>query len=176
MQSYERVYVLALEDRKFYVGTTLREIETRYSEHAQGWGSRWTSTHMPRRCVCWMRVPQGKSGRVENEITRYLMMKYGWGQVRGGDWVFVRCRSRSWLPTEMRLLGPGDVLELHRSRMSHFLPETRRLIEFLEVTGGLENAKQLNADSFPEVTLRCFTNHFHHVHTPHTVAVPLCAK
>ena len=39
MHSYERVYVLALEKHKFYVGTTLREIHVRYQEHFDRGGS-----------------------------------------------------------------------------------------------------------------------------------------
>ena len=178
--SYERVYVLELKrargSRNFYVGTTLREMHTRYAEHEQGYGSRWTHWHPVRRCVCWMRVPVGTSATIENEVTRYLMAKFGWGNVRGGDWVFVRCKSRNWLPKELRLLGPTDVLELHRRRVSHFLPESRRIIEFLDVACGLQNPKQLNADPFPEITLRSLPNHAHHVDAPHAVPEALCAQ
>ena len=39
MQSYERVYVLALQFHKFYVGTTLREMHVRYQEHVDRYGS-----------------------------------------------------------------------------------------------------------------------------------------
>ena len=169
MHGYERVYVLALQHSKYYVGSTLREMHTRYQEHAEGWGSRYTTTHPVKRCLCWMRVPVGTSGRVENEVTRYLMGKHGWGNVRGGDWVFVRCRSRNWLPKEFRLLGPRDVLELHGGRMTHFLPETRRLIQFLEMRGCLHDAEQLDADPFPEVTLRSLSDHLHHVDAPRLV-------
>ena len=95
---YERVYVLRLRNGKYYVGSTLREIETRYAEHEMGYGSRWTSRNEPHRVVCWMRVPDGYSDRVENEMTRYLMWKHGWGKVRGGKWVFLVCPQR-WCPT-----------------------------------------------------------------------------
>ena len=176
MQSYERVYVLELEHRKFYVGTTLREMHVRYQEHADRYGSRWTSRHQVRRCICWMRVPVGTSRTIENEITRYLMWTRGWTNTRGGDWVFVRCRSRNWLPLEMRLLRATDVLPLHLRPMRHLRPETRRLIEALEMSCRLENADQLDADPFPEVTFSRLPDHFHHVDPAHPLAVPLRAQ
>ena len=163
---YERVYLLGLEKDHYYVGSTRREVHERYREHAHGEGSRWTFNHPPRGCVCWMRVPNDTSQRIENELTKYMMYTRGWGKVRGGDWVFTHCKSRLWLPRELRSLGSADVLKLHAGRVSHFLPETRRLIEFLEVGGGLHHAEHLNADSFTEVRLRGPPNHFHHVDPP----------
>ena len=176
MISYERVYILQLASQKFYVGSTFREMHCRYKEHAEGWGSRWTSSNAPVRCVCWMRVPNGMSTKVENEVTRTLMSTRGWGAVRGGDWVFVRCKHRSWLPHEMRSLGPTDVLPLHRSSMGHLAPESRRLIESFELACGLENPEHLNADAFPEVTLSGLANHFHHVDPSHATPVALRAQ
>ena len=87
--------------------------------------------------------------RIENELTKYMMYTQGWGKVRGGDWVFARCKSRLWLPRELRSLGPTDVLVLHASRVSHFLPQTRRIIEFLEMRSSLHYTEHLDADTFP---------------------------
>ncbi len=176
LASYERVYVLRLARRKFYVGTTLREMRTRYAEHAEGWGSRWTTQHPPTKCLCWMRVPVGTSGKVENELTRYLMWTLGWGAVRGGDWVFVHCKHRNWLPLEVRSLGSRDVLPLHLRPMSHFRPETLRLIEAFEMRRGLKHPQHLNPDPFPEVTLGSLPDHLHHVDPAHAVPVTLRAQ
>jgi len=175
MQSYERVYALELDHHKFYVGTTLREMHVRYQEHLDRYGSRWTGRHRVRRCICWMRVPVGTSRKIENELTRYLMWTRGWTNVRGGDWVFLRCQSRNWLPREMRLLRATDVLPLHLRPMSHLRPETLRLIDALEMCCGLENADQLDADPFPEVTFSRLPNHLHHVDTAHPLPVALRA-
>lgn len=175
MHSYERVYVLALEKHKFYVGTTLREIHVRYQEHFDRGGSRWTCRYPPIRCICWMRVPVGTSRRIENELTRYLMWTRGWTSTRGGDWVFLRCRSRNWLPLEMRLLRAADVLPLHLRTVSHLRPETRRLIEAFEMARGFEHPDHLDADPFPEVTFSRLPNHLHHVDAAHPVAVSLRA-
>ena len=173
---YERVYLLTLDKDHFYVGSTTKEVHVRYKEHAEGNGSRWTSNHPPRGCVCWMRVPIGTSTRIENELTKYMMYTQGWGKVRGGDWVFARCKSRLWLPRELRSFGPGHVSMLHGSRVAQFLPQTRRIIEFLEMSSGLKNPQHLDADSFPEVRLRSRPDQLHHVDTSHPVSVPLCAK
>ena len=148
MTGYERVYLLALEKYKFYVGSTSREMHVRYKEHCDGSGSRWTFNNPPLRCICWMRVPNGTSGRIENELTKYMMSIRGWGNVRGGDWVFVRCKSRIWLPAELRSLGPTDVLELHASGMSHLLPQTRTLIKFLQMTGRLHDSEKVTMTRF----------------------------
>jgi predicted GIY-YIG superfamily endonuclease len=176
MIGYERVYLLALEKYKFYVGSTSREMHVRYKEHCDGSGSRWTFNNPPLRCICWMRVPNGTSGRIENELTKYMMSIRGWGNVRGGDWVFVRCKSRHWLPAELRSLGSTDILELHARRVSHLLPETRRIIKFLQMTSGFHDPEHLNSDSFPEVLFSSVSEHLHHVDATHSVPVPLCAQ
>ena len=129
MWTYERVYVIQCENKKFYVGSTLRLMYDRWLEHRDGYGSRWTAHHAAKRVVCCTLVPEGTSGRLEDELTRYLMAKYGWGQVRGGRWVFVQCKSKLWLPMEFRDLGPGDVLPLHVGAVRHFSPELLRLID-----------------------------------------------
>ena len=169
MQSYERVYALELDHHKFYVGTTLREMHVRYQEHIDRYGSRWTGRHRVRRCICWMRVPVGTSRTIENELTRYLMWTRGWTNVRGGDWVFLRCQSRNWLPREMRLLRATDVLPLHLRPMSHLRPETLLLIVALEMSC----ADQLDSDPFPQVTCSRLTNHLRPVNFAHPLPVAL---
>ena len=156
--TYERVYVIECRTRSrtgpyLYVGTTLRIMEDRLTEHQDGWGSRWTTRHGCKRLVCAHLVPTGTSGTMENELTRYLMAEFGWGNVRGGDYVFVECKSRLWLPPEFRELGPGDVLPLHLRPMSKFPAELLRLVNAFEVGRGLENANELNPDALPEPVL-----------------------
>lgn len=145
----ERVYVLRLRGNRYYVGSTLRCVKARWSEHCTGAGSRWTKRYAPERLVCWMEVPDGYGDQVENEVTRYLMWVHGWGRVRGGKWVFVKCRAAWWLPQELRSLGPADVLPLHARPVGHFCPQSRRLVEALEVGGGLHDPDHLDPDPFP---------------------------
>ena len=93
--TYERVYVVECPRKNyFYVGSTLREMFLRESEHEAGYGSRWTRHHGFKRVLFSRLVPVGSSTVLENELTKYLMAKFGWGRVRGGDYVFVRCKSK----------------------------------------------------------------------------------
>ena len=43
----ERVYVLRLRGNRYYVGSTLRCVKARWSEHCTGAGSRWTKRYAP---------------------------------------------------------------------------------------------------------------------------------
>ena len=176
MWTYERVYVIQCYDSTFYVGSTLREMHDRWEEHRQGYGSRWTAHHGVKRVLCCTLVEKGTSGTLEDELTRYLMRKYGWGRVRGGKWVFLKCRSRWWLPKEFRDLGPRDVLPLHGGAVSHFSPELLRLIDAFEAACRLQDPNHLDADSFPKPVLGGVADHLHHVPPTEPLSVPLSAK
>ncbi len=83
------LYVLKLEDNKYYVGITTKTPEMRMQEHRlQKRGAYWTMKHKP------LKVHQSEdlgyttmeeAERLENKMTRYLMKKYGLNNVRGGD-------------------------------------------------------------------------------------------
>ena len=75
------VYVLKLENNKFYVGHSC-EIEVRIASHFLGNGSLWTKKHKPLELVS---VKQGDT-LMENLTTIALMSKYGYEDVRGGIW------------------------------------------------------------------------------------------
>ena len=139
--SYERVYVIECRTPDhFYVGTTLREMFVRQREHEAGYGSRWTHRHGVKRVMFDQIVPTGTSGTLENDLTKHLMSVFGWGRVRGGDYVFVRCQSRDWLPLAFRSLGARDVLPLHLRPVSELPAELATLLNRFEVFCGLENA------------------------------------
>ena len=179
--SYERIYVVECVDHNyFYVGTTLREMFKREEEHAAGYGSRWTHRHGFRRVMFCQLVPTGTSTILENELTKYLMARFGWGFVRGGDYVFVRCRSRLWLPRAFRDLGPEDrsrhVLELHAGSVSKFPTELRRLIDGFEMSRRFQHADHLNTDPLPEPVVGGVPEQIHHVLPGHSVPVPLRAE
>ena len=174
--TYERVYVIECYNGKWYVGSTLREMHVRLQEHLDKRGSRWTTRHGVKRLVCCRLVPEGTSNRIENEMTRYLMRKYGWGRVRGGKWVFVKCRNRQWLPPEFRDLAAADVLPLHRGAMSHFSPELFRLVDAFKVSCRLHDANHLDSDALPDPVRGGVANHLHHVAPTESLAVPLSAQ
>jgi predicted GIY-YIG superfamily endonuclease len=74
------LYVLQLEDGKYYVGRT-DNIAKRYAEHKSGRGSEWTKLHKP---VKVMETHETKTGEDETNFTKFLMKKYGVDNVRGG--------------------------------------------------------------------------------------------
>ena len=139
--TYERVYVVECKTpNHFYVGTTLREMFKRQHEHEDGWGSRWTKHHGFKRLLFNRLVPVGTSQTLEDDLTKHLMSIYGWGQVRGGKYVFVRSFRTEWLPPEFRALGPRDVLPLHLRPVSQLPAELGALVNRFEVFCGLEHA------------------------------------
>ena len=79
------VYVLSLENNKFYVGKT-NDVERRFSDHLLGvpWSAHWTRKHKPIRVV---ETYEGSDGLDEDKITLMYMIKYGIDQVRGGPYV-----------------------------------------------------------------------------------------
>ncbi len=78
------VYVLKLQDDCWYVGCST-DPETRIACHFMGRGARWTQIHAP------MAVESLQPGtkKLENVVTIALMVKHGFQQVRGGQYVLV---------------------------------------------------------------------------------------
>lgn len=79
-----KIYVLELENGKWYVGWTGRkDSQERINMHFNGEGSKWTRLHKP------VAVHTVLDGTVQDEgrVTLEFMRKYGWENVRGGDWV-----------------------------------------------------------------------------------------
>lgn len=75
------VYVLELENGKFYVGYT-RSKSRRIQDHFKGYGSKWTKLHKPIRVLEWLR-----GGRLlERKKTLEYMQRYGIDSVRGYQW------------------------------------------------------------------------------------------
>ena len=105
------IYVLLLQENKFYVGYSERPVGERFIEHFNYQGSKWTTLHRP------VQVLQVKPGGIEeeNEMTLRMMDKYGWWNVRGGSWcqVDIQCCppallewQRLKLPTPLRRNQP----------------------------------------------------------------------
>lgn len=78
----EFLYVLQLEDGKYYVGKTT-DIKRRVEEHNKGKGSEWTRLHKPVKVLETRKV---KDEHDENNTTKDLMKKYGVDNVRGGSY------------------------------------------------------------------------------------------
>lgn len=74
------LYVLQLEDDKWYVGKT-DDIQKRFEQHKNELGSEWTKLYKPMKIYLTKEV---KSIHDENNVTKDFMKKYGIDNVRGG--------------------------------------------------------------------------------------------
>ena len=143
----DRLYVLELRTpNHYYVGTTSREIfdlpnghayGARLLEHENGEGSRFSQKHGFSKCLLHAVVPSKMATTLEDDMTRYLMARYGWQQARGGRYVRVRDDDETyWLPREFREGSFRDILELRTGTVSKFSAELRGLVDrFCAVCG-----------------------------------------
>ena len=108
------VYVLALEEGKYYVGWT-GDILRRIGEHFDGRGARWTRLYPP------ISVLLIKIGGVELEtrIARECRAHWGSANVRGGPWCEVE-EGQGEVP------GAGQSAINRRSCLDHPQPKRRR--------------------------------------------------
>jgi cellular nucleic acid-binding protein len=101
----EQIYVLQLENSKYYVGKTA-DVMKRFEQHKSGSGSAWTSKYKPVKMLeC--RALSGEHD--ENNVTKDYMKKYGINNVRGGSYTQVSLPAdvESVLQREFR--GNADV-------------------------------------------------------------------
>ena len=102
-------YILQLESDKKYVGTTSRDVETRYQEHdkGSGFGSSWTEKYKPISIF-----QQGEfcslNNLLENEKTLEMMSEYGIGNVRGGQWTVVTLSGQKYNDIQISLDNAFD--------------------------------------------------------------------
>ena len=89
------VYVLELENQKYYVGYT-ENFNSRMVSHFGGNGSKWTKIHIP---ISIKEVFRGDKSN-ENDKTIDMMVKYGYENVRGGNYCKVEMFTQPILVTE----------------------------------------------------------------------------
>lgn len=82
------LYVLSLEQGKYYVGITTQTPEARFLEHLHGRKTYWTARYKPIEII--QKVSLGgldeeASKQYENRVTRKYMKEKGINNVRGGD-------------------------------------------------------------------------------------------
>ena len=77
------VYVLLLEDEKYYVGLATHGSEFRIGEHCGNMGSKWTQQYEPLHVIDYY-YPASK--KLEKEVTIYYAHKFGAANVRGGPY------------------------------------------------------------------------------------------
>jgi len=84
------VYILELENGKYYVGHTKEMEHKRIMEHGYGRNSaQWTRIYKP---ITIIKTLPG-STMDEDRITLHAMEVYGWSNVRGGKWCIVDMKN-----------------------------------------------------------------------------------
>ena len=98
------VYVLGLQNGKYYIGKT-SDSESRIRHHFAGYGSAWTKLHPP---TDVLEIHTNVSDSLENSLTRKYMHKYGWQNVRGGSFCQVNLREEDLYDKQKKVLGDLD--------------------------------------------------------------------
>lgn len=96
-RDYNHIYVLGLENDKWYVGRT-QYICTRLRDHFIGEGAKWTKKYNPV-FVHMVRTfnsdfTMNKVNQIENLFTLFFMKEYGWRNVRGGKYCQLKLPSK----------------------------------------------------------------------------------
>ena len=77
------IYILKLNDNKFYIGKTNRTVKERYQEHLEGIGSFWTKKYEPFSII---KQIENSSPFDEDRYVKEYMAMYGIDNVRGGSY------------------------------------------------------------------------------------------
>ena len=95
------IYVLELEQGKYYVGKTDHTFK-RFNQHVTGDGAKWTKKYKVKDLFEFHR---GRTDADENRITLQMMKKYGIKNVRGGSWSQLKLSKKSINSLERRING-----------------------------------------------------------------------
>ena len=77
------IYILKLNDNKYYIGKTNRTVKERYQEHLEGIGSFWTKKYNP---LSIIKQIENSSPFDEDRYVKEYMAIYGIDNVRGGSY------------------------------------------------------------------------------------------
>jgi predicted GIY-YIG superfamily endonuclease len=114
----ESLYVLQLENNKWYVGKT-NDVVTRFKQHQDGKGSAWTKLYKPLRIVG---VRPLKDAHDETNTTKDLMKTYGIDNVRGGAYVQIILPDHAEKSLTQEIRGAVDAC-FNCGREGHFVTE-----------------------------------------------------
>ena len=110
------VYILQLEDRKYYVGKSDDPLK-RFEEHKTGQGAAWTRLHPP---IDIYKTFPGSGPFDEDKITKEMMAKYGIDAVRGGSYVTVELGAAQRKALQQELWAAKDCCT-RCGREGHFI-------------------------------------------------------
>jgi hypothetical protein len=112
------IYVLKLEQNKYYVGKT-KNVAQRYQEHLQGLGSSWTRKYKP---VKLDTVIENASPFDEDKQVKIYMAQYGIENVRGGTYVAENLSEEQLQTLKAEIRSSNDLCN-KCGRPSHFFKD-----------------------------------------------------
>lgn len=115
MSEKPSIYVLKLEDHKYYVGKT-NNVPKRYKQHVDGVGSSWTQKYKP---IHIEKTVELKSPFDEDKIVKEYMSQYGINNVRGGTYVTDTLTQSQLDSLKAEIRGASDLCN-KCGRESHF--------------------------------------------------------
>jgi len=98
------IYILRLQGGHYYVGKS-DNVEKRYEQHVNGYGSAWTRKHKP---ISLVKTIRSSSMFDEDKYTKEYMTKYGIDKVRGGAYVSVSLDDEQYKHLERELFAAQD--------------------------------------------------------------------
>lgn len=116
-----KLYVLALERGKYYVGLSENE-DLRIIQHNMGKGAAWTNKFPP---VSVVEVRVCNSPFEEDMVTKQYMAKYGIDNVRGGSYVKIVLDSVQTEAITRELLSIGNACK-SCGKFDHFIDDCRQ--------------------------------------------------
>lgn len=118
------IYILALEDNKYYVGQT-NNPQLRIEQHCDGSGACWTVKYKP---IKILQIKPSTGPFDENNTTKELMIKYGIDQVRGGSYCteYIDEKEKELLQKE---LWGVDNCCIRCGKKNHYISECRKRVD-----------------------------------------------
>jgi len=102
-------YLLELENKKFYAGSTLTDqVLSRFHKHVSGEGAKWTNKFKPVRILRqWHNLTSHEAFKKEHSVCIETMLQKGClDACRGGTFNFPFVGEYWWVPRTLRHLVP----------------------------------------------------------------------
>jgi hypothetical protein len=112
-----KLYVLKLEQSKFYIGKTNKDVAKRFDEHIRGYGAVWTRLYKP---IKLLEQIDNVDKFDEDKYTKIYMDKFGIDNVRGGSYTKIKLDDEEIKLIKKELMTANDLCFKCGSK-GHFL-------------------------------------------------------
>lgn len=146
MQS-RTVYVLQLQNNKFYIGSTFQNVNSRFQQHISGQGSLFTKLNKPLKIL--ETIPNADELE-EDRTTKKFLFKYGINSTRGGSYVLPKL-TKSQLTTLKQEYCTAKNL-CFRCMGTHFIHQCKnKNVEFTNEESSSTELEEVSLDSIPKI-------------------------